>query len=160
MTHRLAALAAVLLAWGSAAQAEAPASATDFTKADFDTMIGVGPVDHQAKVVDAGRVNVGISVVNRKALNNPPGAPVTGLLDTHLAKIYTIVSGSGVLVTGGKIVDAKALPDDKDDATTIGGALLAGANEGGTARMVGPGDVVVIPMGVFAGWQAVPDHVY
>ena len=123
-------------------------------------MIAVGPVDHQAKVVDAGRVNLGISVVNRKALNNPPGAPVTGLLDTQLAKVYTIISGSGTLVTGGKIVDAKALPDDKDDATTVGGALLAGANEGGFARAVSPGDVVVIPVGVFAGWQLVPDHVF
>ena len=86
------------------------ALATDFTRAEIERMVALGPVDHQGKVVDVGKLNIGISVVTRTAINKAPDAPVEGLVDTQLTKVYTIVAGSGTLTTGGKLVGGKPVP--------------------------------------------------
>jgi glc operon protein GlcG len=65
-----------------------------------------------------------------------PGSVEIHERDTDI--IY-VLSGSAVLVTGGKIVDGKlAAPDE------IRGASI----EGGEARQLSPGDVLVVPKGV------------
>lgn len=152
----LAAMAA--LAIGSAAHAASAAEATDFSKADLDKMVALGPVDHQGRVVEAGPLVIGISVVNRAALNKPADAPVAGLIDTQITKVYTIVAGSGTLTTGGKMLDPKPAPADPAATTPVGGKSLTGVNEGGRSRTVAVGDMIVIPAGVFVGWKQIPDH--
>ncbi len=137
------ALAIATMAFASGAHAQA----VDFTKADLEKMVALGPVDHQGRVVDAGKLVIGISVVNRATLNKPADAPVVGLIDTQISKVYTIVAGSGTLTTGGKILDAKPAPDDPAATTPVGGKSLTGVNEGGISRVVGVGDMIIIPAG-------------
>ena len=68
---------------------------------------------------------------------------VNGLIHSHVTEIYQIISGTGTLVTGGQLKDAK--PNDL--ARVAGGAGFSGGHEGGEAKVVGPGDVVIVPQG-------------
>jgi glc operon protein GlcG len=66
-----------------------------------------------------------------------------GLIHSHVTEIYQIVRGSGTLTTGGTLKGAK--PNDL--ARVAAGVGLSGVHEGGEARRVGPGDVVIVPQG-------------
>jgi mannose-6-phosphate isomerase-like protein (cupin superfamily) len=67
----------------------------------------------------------------------------TALIHEHVTEIYQIVEGSGTLVTGGKLQDAKPT-----DLTRLNaGPSLTGVHQGGDSRRVGPKDVIIIPAG-------------
>jgi mannose-6-phosphate isomerase-like protein (cupin superfamily) len=67
----------------------------------------------------------------------------TALIHEHVTEIYQIVEGSGTLVTGGKLQDAKP-----SDLTRLNaGPSLTGVHQGGDSRRVGPKDVIIIPAG-------------
>jgi mannose-6-phosphate isomerase-like protein (cupin superfamily) len=68
---------------------------------------------------------------------------VNGLIHSHVTEIYQIISGTGTLVTGGQLKDARA----NDLARVAGGTGFSGVHEGGEARVIGPGDVVIVPQG-------------
>ena len=68
-------------------------------------------------------------------------------------------SGRSVLVTGGKLIDPKpaavnapAWPGANVVFTT---PTLGGRLEGGLARKVGPGDIIVVPPGTAHQWRSV-----
>ncbi len=60
-------------------------------------------------------------------------------LHAHEADVFVVESGSGVLVTGGKLVGAH---------TTKPGEMRGTSIQGGTRRAIGPGDAVHISAGV------------
>jgi mannose-6-phosphate isomerase-like protein (cupin superfamily) len=67
----------------------------------------------------------------------------TALIHDRVTEIYQIVEGSGTLVTGGKLTDAKAT-----DLTRLNaGPSQTGVHQGGDSRRVGPKDVIIIPAG-------------
>ena len=68
---------------------------------------------------------------------------VNGLIHSHVTEIYQIISGTGTLVTGGQLKNATA----NDLARVAGGTGFSGVHEGGEARVIGPGDVVIVPQG-------------
>ena len=86
------------------------------------------------------------------------GGPVRGIAHTEVTEVYHIISGSGTLVTGGEIVDRSEITDGPIVEILVGPSVT-GASQGGQARVVAEGDVVVIPAGVFHGWTEIPDHV-
>jgi mannose-6-phosphate isomerase-like protein (cupin superfamily) len=55
------------------------------------------------------------------------------------AEYTTVLSGAGTLVSGGRLVDAKATRPDLTEGSRI---------EGGTTRALRPGDVLLVPAGV------------
>jgi mannose-6-phosphate isomerase-like protein (cupin superfamily) len=67
----------------------------------------------------------------------------SALIHSHVTEIYQIVRGTGVLMTGGSLKDGKP-----NDLTRVAAGLgFSGLHEGGEARRVGPGDVVIVPQG-------------
>ena len=83
-----------------------------------------------------------------------------GHSDVHPAQdeVYYIISGSGTLVTGGRIVN-QSEPMEGPVVDNVVGPSFTGESRGGQVRVVSEGDVVVIPAGLFHGWPVVPDHV-
>lgn len=65
-----------------------------------------------------------------------PGRPA---IHTVEAEYFTVVQGTGTLVTGGTMVNPKLVRDGFVDGDVI---------QGGTTRTLAPGDVVLIPAGV------------
>jgi hypothetical protein len=69
---------------------------------------------------------------------------------------YIITSGSGILTTGGTIVNKKA---------SAGVNVMNGPSGNGTAganaysRKVQEGDIIIIPTGVGHGWSQITNHV-
>jgi hypothetical protein len=71
-----------------------------------------------------------------------------------------IVSGTGVLATGGTITDGREAPPDGQVYKILNGPSLSGnVKSGFYTQTVKPGDIVVIPPDVFHGWAQVDDHI-
>jgi len=142
--------------WGQAS----PPPAVDVLKADIDSVIAApeGGADRQIKVVDVGKLNVGVGVLQMGKKPND-GKPITGIAHTQVTEVYYVLSGSGVLITGNEIADPASLPADSDIVRIAVGPSHRATFMGGARRTVSAGDVVVIPAGVLHGWVEIPDHV-
>ena len=70
-------------------------------------------------------------------------AETSALIHDHVTEIYQIIEGSGTLVTGGSLDDAKAT-----DLTRVNaGMSQTGVHRGGESRRVKPNDVIIVPAG-------------
>jgi hypothetical protein len=142
------------------AQAGAPPNiAFDITKTDIDLVLKnapPSPPDRQLRVVDMGKYNLGVGVIHRGPTNDKPGDPISMIYHDYTAETYIITSGSGILTTGGTIVNKKA---------SAGVNVMNGPSGNGTAganaysRKVQEGDIIIIPTGVGHGWSQITDHV-
>jgi len=107
-------------------------------------------------VVDMGQYNLGVGIIHRGPTNDKPGDPITGPYHDYTAETYIILSGGGVLTTGGTIGDRKP-----SNAVNVmngpGGNGKAGP--GAYSRKVGPGDIIIIPAGVLHAWSQITDQV-
>jgi quercetin dioxygenase-like cupin family protein len=72
-----------------------------------------------------------------------------------------IVSGSGTLVTGGRIVNGRKSAPESDVTRVLNGPSCSGliAGDDVVKRVVKTGDVIIIPAGVPHGWTEIADHV-
>ena len=141
-------------------QAGAPPNiAFDITKSDIELVLKnapPSPPDRQLRVVDMGKYNLGVGVIHRGPTKDKPGDPIPMIYHDYTAETYIITSGSGVLTTGGTIVNKKASPNVN---------VMNGPSGNGTAadnaysRKVQAGDVIIIPTGVGHGWSQITDHV-
>ena len=137
-----------------------PSLATDITAADVQAVINAptGGGDRQMKVVDMGKYNVSVGVLRRG--KTKPGAPVGAINHEHVTEVYYIVSGSGTLLTGGTVDGVKPLAADSEVVKVAVGASNQGTfRQAAQTRKVGPGDIVIIPPGVYHGFTDVDDHV-
>jgi len=58
--------------------------------------------DQQVRVVDIGDdINVAVGILRREATHTDEGEPVTALAHHDVTEVYYVVSGSGILVSGG-----------------------------------------------------------
>ena len=88
----------------------------------------------------------------------PSGA--TGIAHDGQTEAYVIVSGEGVLVTGGQILNGSRSAADSQVTLVLNGPSCSGAIVGQvTSRLVKVGDVIIIPAGVPHGWSSIADHV-
>jgi mannose-6-phosphate isomerase-like protein (cupin superfamily) len=70
-------------------------------------------------------------------------AETSALIHDRVTEIYQITEGSGTLVTGGTLDDARAT-----DLTRLNaGPSRTGTHRGGESRHVGPNDVIIVPAG-------------
>jgi len=68
----------------------------------------------------------------------------TALIHNRVTEIYQITEGSGTIVTGGTLDEAKLT-----DLTRLNaGPSQTGPHKGGAAKHVGPKDVIIIPAGM------------
>ena len=131
-------LALVMAAAQAAAQ---PTPAVHISPADIATLLESGiaksAIDQPIQGVD---VHGGRTVV---AMLHRDKAEAGALIHERVTETYYILHGSGTLVTGGSLGDAKPT-----DLTRLGaGPSLTGARQGGSSRKVGPGDVIIVPAG-------------
>lgn len=154
---------ALLLSLALSAQSRPPARpATDVTAAEIEGVLKYvgkegGGIDRQIRVVDVGGTTVGVGILRRGATK--PGTAVPGLSHTQVTEVYYVVSGSGTLVTGGTISDARPSPPEGDVVKILVGPTLGGTIAGGERRPVSAGDVVIIPAGTPHGFSEIKDQV-
>ena len=166
---------ALVLVWAGArpeAQTGPPVVATDITAAEVRAVIAhpTGGADRLIKAVDMGRYNVGVGVLRRGPTK--PGAPVGAINHEKITEVYYVISGSGTLLTGGTVVNAAPTPADSEIVRVAVGPSNQGVfKEPAQRRRVSTGDIVIIPPGVFHGFDEVttgieyvavrpdPDHV-
>ena len=138
----------------------APTVAFDITKAEIDNVLKnapPNPPDRQLRVVDMGKYNLGVGIVHRGPTNDKPGDPVTVIYHDFTPETYIIVSGSGVLTTGGVIENKRASAGVPNVMNGPSGGGIAGA--GAYSRVVHEGDIIIIPNLVAHGWSQITDHV-
>ncbi len=127
----------------------APArSAVVVSAADVASLLKSMPAtsvsDQQMRMIDAGGYNVGVGVVQR-----PQVATQTAIEHDKLTEVYYVLEGSGTLVTGGAITNAKPIPSTSRVYKDLAGpGDIGSAIDGGERRRVSAGDVVIIPSGV------------
>ena len=93
-------------------------------------------------------------------------APTTGgtpgmIAHDQQTEGYLIISGSGTLVTGGKIVNGRKSAADAEVTKVLNGPSCSGTSVGGdmVKKVVKTGDIIIIPAGVPHGWTDIGDHV-
>jgi mannose-6-phosphate isomerase-like protein (cupin superfamily) len=137
-----------------------PALATDITAAEVQAVLAApnGGGDRQMKVVDMGKYNVSVGVLHRA--KTAPGAPIGAINHEHVTEVYYILSGSGTLLTGGTVDNIKpAAADSEIVKVAVGPSNNGTFRQAAQSRKVGPGDIVIIPAGVYHGFTDVADHV-
>jgi mannose-6-phosphate isomerase-like protein (cupin superfamily) len=101
-----------------------------------DTQVAVASINN-----DEYHLAVGIAHRSKASVATPGGG---GVEHSDITEVYYIISGNGVLNTGGTIKDLKdpqaGAPNGPSGPTANGGEII-----GGVSRAVGPGDVVVVP---------------
>lgn len=160
VTTALAAGAVASLLWVTTtrplAQAGPPVLATDITAAEIRAVIDhpTGGADRLIKAVDMGRYNVGVGVLKRGPTK--PGAPVGAINHTNITEVYYIISGSGTMLTGGVVEGVKPAPADSEIVRVAVGPSNQGTfKEPAQRRRVSAGDMVIVPPGVFHGFDEV-----
>lgn len=135
--------------------------AVDVLKRDIDAVVAApeGGADRQIKVVDVGKLNVGVGVLTQGKRSTAAGDPVTGISHAQVTEVYYVLSGSGVLITGTEIEGPVPLAADSEVVKVAVGPSLRATFMGGERRTVAAGDVVVIPAGVLHGWVEIPEQV-
>ena len=135
--------------------------AVDVLKADIDAVMAApeGGADRQIKVVDVGKLNVGVGVLQQGPRKTADGEPVSGISHAQVTEVYYVLSGSGVLITGTEIEGPAPLAADSEVVKVAVGPSLRATFMGGERRTVAAGDVVVIPAGVLHGWVEIPEQV-
>jgi hypothetical protein len=180
---------ALLLLFASVAAAQSQKAATYITDAQVKSVNALPGVDRQIVSVDIGKLNEQVGIVHRGPTAAPAGgragggaaatpvpvaqscgeqssAPATGgvaggIAHDHQTETYVIVSGSGTLVTGGHIVNGRKSAPESDVTKVLNGPSCSGAIAGADVvkRVVGPGDIIIIPATVPHGWTDIADHV-
>ena len=151
-----------LMSLGAASQQDGIQLATDILLQEWQAVIHApeGRVDRQVKIVDLGNSHVAVGVLFRDRIeaNNET---VSGIVHTRVSEVYYITKGSGVLVTGGTMLNRTDIPADSDIVTELVGESFAAAvaRGDGQVRLVKQGDIIVIPAGVFHGWAEVEERV-
>ena len=136
--------------------------ATDVNLSEWQAVLHApeGRVDRQVKVVDLGNSHVAVGVLFRDLIV-ANDKPVTGIVHTKVSEVYYITSGSGVLVTGGKMLGRKDIPSNTDIVEVLVGESFSTsvARGDGQVRLVSEGDIIVVPAGVFHGWHEVKERI-
>ncbi len=149
----------VLLVVAQAGQGSIPA--VDVTAADvrntLETTAEVAPgiIDTPIRTLDVGPYDVSVAVVSR----GPATDVVAGTIHTDVTEVYTILEGSGTMVTGGRLID----PRPRGSATaprrpgTSGPSLTGTGMEGAVTRRVAEGDMIIIPAGTPHYFSEIPE---
>ena len=182
----LGAVAALLFPAAALAQSSRPA--TYITAEQVKTVNALPGVDRQIVNVDVGNTNLAVGVVHRGKTGAPPAAGAgpgaaaaapaaapepcgdtgtvppgssTGLWHQGQTETYLIISGSGTLVTGGKVVNGRKSAPDSQVTKVLNGPSCSGSIVGDDVvkRVVNVGDIIIIPAGTPHGWAEILDHV-
>jgi mannose-6-phosphate isomerase-like protein (cupin superfamily) len=161
--HRTLVLLAVLLTTSTApavAQPVPPTVATDSPAAAIAAVLNSQPPagDKLIKAVDIGAYNVGVGILRRGTTR--PGAPIGAINHTQLTEIYYVIAGTATLLTGGSVRDVRPVAADSDIVKIdVGPSNQAVFVQPAQRRTIRPGDVVIIPAGVYHGFDDVVGNI-
>ncbi len=127
------------------AQAAGQASGTFVSKAELDEALKKALAAPGGNIVDQKIATTEIEGGKAHVAHLRRVRPETSaLIHDHVTEIYYILEGSGVLMTGGRIENAR-----ESDLSNLGAGMShTGTHVGGTTQKLVPGDVFVVPAGV------------
>ena len=134
-------------------------TATDIPNADIQalakSMASMPGGDRLLRVagINNGEYNVGVAIVHRAKA----ASLQAGLEHNQITEIYHIISGSGTMVSGGTMQNAKD-SSDPNTIAVVGPSTGGGPIVGGKSRKIGPGDVVIVPPNTAHGWSEVTEE--
>ncbi len=135
--------------------------AVDVTAADIQNTLETAPevapgiIDTPIRTLDVGDYDVSVAIVSR----GPAEGVVAGTTHNEVTEVYTILEGSGTMVTGGRLIDPR--PRGSADAPrrpgTSGPSVSGSGMEGAAVRQVGEGDMIIIPAGTPHYFSDIPE---
>ncbi len=139
MRNAVLVVCGLLLAASAGAQVMPPGAAISAAEIEAFRQKAVAGniVDQLVKDVDVAGHRVALAFLRRVK------PETNALVHSHVTEIYQIIKGTGTLMTGGQLKNAT--PNDL--ARVAGGTGFSGVHEGGETKVVGPGDVVIVPEG-------------
>lgn len=133
---------------------------TFVTAADVTKVLNApnAAADNPIKIVDMGKYNISLAVLKRG--KTTAGAPVSGINHTQVTEVYYVVSGAATLVTGTDVKDVRPIPANSAIVReAVGPSNTATFVKWSESRPIVPGDMVIIPAGVYHGFSEIADHV-
>jgi len=139
------------------AQAPTEPGAMMLTAAEMQQMAAAYPgLNAGVKSVDAGEHVIDFWLESRKG---GAAESATGIVHSEITEIYYIFQGKATIITGGTIADPKPfavnVPAWKGSSVVFNTPTLGGPFKGGTPRVVGPGDIIVVAPGTVHQWGTV-----
>ena len=133
--------------------------ALDVTGADIqatlENAIGSGVTDAPIRTIDAGGHHVGVAIVHR----GPSANVVAGTIHSEVTEVYSVLEGSGTLVTGGRLSDPRPRENTARRRMVSGPGWTGNGMDGGVTRQIGAGDVIVIPAGTPHYFSEIPESI-
>src|SRR5438105_3796988 len=130
----------------------------DELQAYIKRAIGNRIVDQQVRAIDVGKLNVDVGVVHRGKL--AAAAPNSVAEHDLVSEVYHVIDGSGTLVTGPDILEAKRRPADNEAVRMLNGPGSNGSSiRNGATQQLKAGDVIVIPAGTGHWFTKIDDHI-
>ena len=122
---------------------------------------GLGRIpDQQVRVVDIGNdINVGVGILRRESTQTDEGEGITALSHRNITEIYYVLSGSGILETGGDGEGDREFPPTSSLVRELVGPTDVRTVANGETMTISAGDVVVIPAGVLHGFRKILDQI-
>jgi mannose-6-phosphate isomerase-like protein (cupin superfamily) len=135
--------------------------AVDVTAAEIQgtlqtaTEVAPGIIDTPIRTLDVGAYDVSVAIVSR----GPAANVLAGTIHTEVTEVYTVLEGSGTMVTGGRLIDPR--PRGSGAAPrrpgTSGPGMTGTGMEGGVTRQVVEGDMIIIPAGTPHYFSEIPE---
>lgn len=122
---------------------------------------GLGRIpDQQVRVVDIGNnINVGVGILRRESTQTDEGEGITALSHRDITEVYYVLSGSGILETGGDGEGNREFPPASSLVRELVGPTDVRTVKNGETMTISAGDVVVIPAGVLHGFRKILDQI-
>jgi quercetin dioxygenase-like cupin family protein len=139
---------------------KAPEIATDIPAAEIQAVLDAKAAiaDRLITAVDMGAYNVGVGALRRGPTK--PGEPVGAINHEGITEVYYIVKGTGTLLTGGTVTDVRTVTGNdavgKEILVAVGPSTQGTFSKPAQRRKVSAGDMVIIPPGVYHGFDEVP----
>jgi len=160
--------------------------ATYITRQQWMTVNEEPGVDRQIVSRDIGKLNLSVGIIHRGSTRQTAGrgggggggggaAPIpddqrcgvtsdmgrnsgaSGIMHMHQTETYIVVQGSGVLVTGGQVMNGRLSAPESSVTTTLNGPSCSGQIVGDwVSKHVYEGDIIIMPAGTPHGWLDVP----
>ena len=111
--------------------------------------------DTPMRTIDAGGHNIGVALAHR----GPSSNVVAGTIHSEVTEIYTVLAGSGTLVTGGRLLNPKEREITPSRMLLSGPGWTGSGMEGAVSREVIEGDIIVIPAGTPHYFSDVADSI-
>lgn len=159
--YRILVSATLLCALSPNLFAQRPTTATHIPRAEIMTVFEHmgNTIDQQVRIVDIGdEVNVAVGILQRIGTRTE-GEAIGAIVHHQVTEVYYVMSGSGILVTGGEATASSEFEADNTSVLELIGPSGSRTVINGHAQTISEGDVVVIPAGVPHGFRNIQGQI-